>query len=264
MRELIALVAVAGRFLNCNAAFAQIQVCDDTSNCKIFSSQQDADRYVEDLAREKEAQARDIVLPMPIDYRDCILPALLDEMLPLAKKGTEHLYVADMDKELRAKLAEHGVTALPESAFPKKIKDLQDHTLHTSYWHFSFLCSALRSPDDRARHKSPARCQTPASAQRQSCRTGAPVPRGKRTVRRRLRLPVRGVAHSRTVFPSVVPWTQQPRQAARRADGTPRVERVDQNRQAPTALLRRPAYLGSNHESPSAHTTQTSWGGWHD
>ncbi len=112
--------------------------------------------------------------------------------------------------------------------------------------------------------KSPARCQTPASAQRQSCRMGAPVPRGKRTVRRRLRLPVRGVADSRTVFPSVVPWTQQPRQAARRADGTPRVERVDQNRQAPTALLRRPAYLGSNHESPSAHTTQTSWGGWHD
>jgi hypothetical protein len=67
------------------------------------------------------------------------------------------------------------------------------------------------------------------------------VPRGERTVRRCLRLPVRGVTDSRTVFPRLVSRTQRPRQAANRAHGTPRVERVDQNRQAPTALLRRPA-----------------------
>ena len=148
MRNSIALFTVAWCFIDCESGFAQIQVCDDPSNCKTFSSQHDAERYVEDSARAKEARARDIIRQMPIDYRDCILPALLDEMLPLARKGTEHLYVADMDQSLAAKLAEHGVTALPESAFPKKITELQNHTSHTSYWHFSFLFTAILKPNE--------------------------------------------------------------------------------------------------------------------
>src|SRR6516164_6523108 len=92
-------------------------------------------------------------------------------------------------------------------------------------------CSALRSPDDGARHKSPASCQTPASAQRQSCHLGAAVPHGERIVRRRLRLPVRGVIDSRTVFPSLVPRTQRPRQAANRTHGRAPAERLDQHRE---------------------------------
>ncbi len=146
MRELVALFAVAGCSLWCDAGFAQIQVCDP--GCKTFSSEEDANRYVQDSAKEKEARSRDILLHMPIDYRDCILPALVDEMLPLAKKGTEHLYVADMDEELRAKLADHGVAALPDSAFPKEIKELQNHTHHTSYWHFSFRFIATLKPNE--------------------------------------------------------------------------------------------------------------------
>jgi hypothetical protein len=51
------------------------------------------------------------------------------------------------------------------------------------------------------------------------------------------------IAHLKyiAVLPRLVPRTRRPRQAANRAHGTPRIERVDQNRQAPTALLRRPA-----------------------
>src|SRR5215469_15030736 len=149
MRRLFALGTVAGCFLNCSAGFAQIQVCDyDASHCKTFASQEEANRYFEESAREKEALARDIVLHMPLDYRDCILPALLDEMLPLAKKGTEHIYVANMDKELQAKLAEQGVFTSPESAFPEGVKELQNCTHNTSYWHFSFRFTAVFKPNE--------------------------------------------------------------------------------------------------------------------
>jgi hypothetical protein len=160
MRKVIALVAVAECFLSCNAGFAQIQICDFASDCKTFSSQEDANRYVQDSAREREAHARDIILHMPIDYRDCIVPALLDEMLPLAKKGTEHLYVMDMDKELQAKLAEHGVAALPGSVFPKRIRELQGHTHHTSYWHFSFLFTATLKPNEEYEARIGLHCGT--------------------------------------------------------------------------------------------------------
>jgi hypothetical protein len=148
MRYLIALGAIAASVLNCSAGFAQVQVCENASPCKTFSSQEEADRYVEDSAKEKEAQARDIVLHMPINYRDCILPALLDEMVSLAQKGTEHIYVADMDKELQAKLAEHGVFTSPESAFPEDVKELQNYTHNTSYWHFSFRFTAVLKPNE--------------------------------------------------------------------------------------------------------------------
>lgn len=70
---------------------------------------------------------------------------------------------------------------------------------------------------------------------------GATPPGCERAVGCRLRIPMCGAADSRAVLPRVVPWPQRPRQAACRADGTPRVERVDQNRQVPAALLRRPA-----------------------
>jgi hypothetical protein len=66
-------------------------------------------------------------------------------MLPLAKMGTEYLYLADMDEGLRTKLAEHGVTALPESAFPEKIKELQNYTNH---WHFIFRFTAVLKPNE--------------------------------------------------------------------------------------------------------------------
>lgn len=49
---------------------------------------------------------------------------------------------------LAAKLAEHGVTALPESVFPKEITELQIRMNHTSYWHFSFLFTAILKPNE--------------------------------------------------------------------------------------------------------------------
>jgi hypothetical protein len=145
IRQLAALFTFAWGALRCEAAFAQIQVCESPGRCSTFASQQDAVRYVKAYATAKQAKNRDIVLHMPIDYRDCILPALLDEMLPLAN---QNLYVAGMDKKLAAKLAEHGVIALPESAFPEKIRALQNYAQHTSYWHFSFLFTATLKPNE--------------------------------------------------------------------------------------------------------------------
>lgn len=145
MRKVIGSVAVAWCLLNCHAGFAQLRVCDFAGPCKTFASQQDAVRYIEAHAKASKARARDIALQMPIDWRDCILPALLDEMLPLRM---ENLYVSDMDRRLAAKLAQHGVIALPESALPKKIRELQNHTQHTSYWDFSFAFLAILKPNE--------------------------------------------------------------------------------------------------------------------
>jgi hypothetical protein len=145
MRKVIEFIAVVWCLASRTAGFAQTNVCYDEGNCKTFPSQQDADRYIKDHAKATEARARGIIRHMPIDYRDCILPALLDEMLPLRM---ENLYVAGMDKTLEAKLAQHGVSALPESAFPKKIRELQSYTPHTSYWQFSFGFLATLEPNE--------------------------------------------------------------------------------------------------------------------
>jgi hypothetical protein len=76
------------------------------------------------IAAAKRQQQRDaaVIKQMPVDYRDCVLPVLLEVMRQDAKSGN-HLYVAvfghDMDAHLQAALARHGITAYPSSAMPK-------------------------------------------------------------------------------------------------------------------------------------------------
>jgi hypothetical protein len=61
---------------------SQIQVCDVGGKCQSFAKPEDADRYVQSIDAARTKQARDTERAMPIDYRDCIVPALLDEMAP--------------------------------------------------------------------------------------------------------------------------------------------------------------------------------------
>lgn len=138
IRKLIGIVAVAWCFLSCDICFAQIQICLQAEHCKTFASPEDARRFV-------KARERDIILHMPIDYRDCILPALLDEMRPLRLKN---IYVRRMDQKLAAKLAQHGIPALPESAFSKKLKELQSRSPHSAYYDFAFAFLATLKPNE--------------------------------------------------------------------------------------------------------------------
>ncbi|HMD73335.1 MAG TPA: hypothetical protein VKG05_05690 [Steroidobacteraceae bacterium] len=82
---------------------------------------------------------------MPIDYRDCIVPALLDEMRP---DKAQHYFIKDLDAHLQGKLRERGVKALPESAFPQKWLEIQNHSLHTPYYQFSFLFTGVTKPGE--------------------------------------------------------------------------------------------------------------------
>ena len=145
MRKLIGFLGIAWCFLDCATGFAQMRICPDEGPCKTFASQEEAVRYLREQAKAGEARARDIMLHMPIDYRDCILPALLDEMLPLRGRN---LYVSRMDKRLADKLAQYGVSTLPESAFPRKLRELQNQTPHSAYYDFAFGFLAVLKPNE--------------------------------------------------------------------------------------------------------------------
>ena len=119
---------------------AQIQICDFAGKCQSFSKQEDANRYFEQMVATREKMARDIERSMPIDYRDCIVAALLDEMRP---DKSQHYFIKDLDAHLQSKLRQHGIQALPESDFPKKMREIQNHSLHTPYWQFSFIFTGV-------------------------------------------------------------------------------------------------------------------------
>ena len=82
---------------------------------------------------------------MPIDYRDCIVAALLDEMAP---DKARHYFIQDLDSYLQGKLREHGVEALPESDFPQKWREMQNHSHNTPYWQFSFAFTGVTKPGE--------------------------------------------------------------------------------------------------------------------
>jgi hypothetical protein len=124
---------------------SQIQICDFGGKCQSFSKQEDANRYVEQIAAARAKQARDIEQAMPIDYRDCIVPALLDEMTP---DKAQHYFIKDLDTLLQGKLRQRGIQALPESAFPQKWREIQNHSKHTPYWHFSFAFTGVTKPGE--------------------------------------------------------------------------------------------------------------------
>jgi len=85
---------------------------------------------------------------MPVDYRDCVLPVLVDL---IAAQKRDHVYVTifghDMDAYLQTALAGHGITAYPASALPKFGAHWgvipQEHPFRdidprfTPYWEFS-------------------------------------------------------------------------------------------------------------------------------
>jgi hypothetical protein len=125
---------------------SQIQVCDDPGGkCQSFSKREDANKYIQSIAAARAKQARDIEQSMPIDYRDCIVAALLDEMTP---DKARHYFIKDLDAHLKGKLRERGVEALPESAFPQKWREIQSHSHNTPYWQFSFLFTGVTKPGE--------------------------------------------------------------------------------------------------------------------
>lgn len=78
------------------------------------------------IARAKQLRDRDaaVIKQMPVDYRDCVLPVLVDlfDRQGGLQRGY-HLYVTvfdhDMDAHLQAALAGYGIAAYPGSAMPK-------------------------------------------------------------------------------------------------------------------------------------------------
>jgi hypothetical protein len=89
--------------------------------------------------------ARDIEQAMPIDYRDCIVVALSDEM---TSDKTQHYFVDDLDTHLQSKLDQRGIRALPGSEFPQKWRLIQNHSGTTPYWHFSFAFTGVTRPGE--------------------------------------------------------------------------------------------------------------------
>jgi hypothetical protein len=142
MRTLAIAISAACAFL-AQPIFAQIKICDFAGECQSFSRQEDANRYLQQIAAAREKQARDIERAMPIDYRDCIVPALLDEM---SADKSQHYFIKDLDDHLQSRLRQRGIQALPGSAIPKKMREIQNHSLHTPYWQFSFIFTGVIKP----------------------------------------------------------------------------------------------------------------------
>lgn len=103
-------------------------------------------------ARKRQQQDAAIIKQMPVDYRDCALPVLVDLfMRRAAPERGYHLYVKvfdhDMDTYLQAALARYGITAYPYSTMPKwgaewgiRPSERPFHAVdprHTPYWGFS-------------------------------------------------------------------------------------------------------------------------------
>src|SRR5271166_5080151 len=126
---------------------SQYQVCDDGpgGKCQNFSKREDMVTYVQSIAAAAAKQARDIEQSMPIDYRDCIVPALLNEMRP---DKARHYFIKDLDAHLQGKLRQLGVKALPESAFPEKWREMQNHSHNTPYYDFSFAFIGVTKPGE--------------------------------------------------------------------------------------------------------------------
>ena len=144
MRSFAIAIAVGSAALS-QPILAQIQICDMKYECKNFSTSEEAGRYAESVAAAGKKQSRDIEGAMPIDYRDCIVAALSDEMNP---DKTQHYFVEDMDAHLQSKLRERGIRALPESAFPLKWRAIQNRSRNTPYWHFSFAFTDVAKPHE--------------------------------------------------------------------------------------------------------------------
>jgi len=111
-------------------------------------------------AKRQQQQDAAVIKQMPVDYRDCVLPVLVEVMRQAATTGN-HLYVTvfghDMDAYLQAALARHGIAAYPSSAMPKwgvewgfspsgrPFHDVVDPQF-TPYWGFSIGDIAAKSP----------------------------------------------------------------------------------------------------------------------
>ena len=98
----------------------------------------DIDQLIERIKREDAEAAKHL----PVDYHECLLPVLLDQMEGMASQEGLHLYVSvfglDMDAQLQALLAKHGVVALPLSALTNNPPEPnpKDTKQHTSNWSF--------------------------------------------------------------------------------------------------------------------------------
>jgi len=145
MRRLPPSSALLWCLVGSNAAVSQITVCENFSNCRTFSSEEDANRYMEEAAKKRSDQEQEIIRSMPIDYRDCILVALLDE---IPKQKTEHIYLDRLDMHLRRQLERNGVNVFPGTAEPKSALALTNRTQHTHYWNFSFAFTAVLKTDE--------------------------------------------------------------------------------------------------------------------
>jgi hypothetical protein len=109
---------------------------------------------------DQEQQDAVVIKQMPVDYRNCVLPVLVDLMREPATQKRNHLYVRifgrDMDAYLQAALAKYGIAAYPVSALPKWGPDWgitpSERALHgvdprfTPYWEFWIEHITARSP----------------------------------------------------------------------------------------------------------------------
>jgi len=127
MRRLPPSSALLWCLVGSNAAVSQITVCENFSSCRTFSSEEDANRYMEEAAKKRSDQEQEIIRSMPIDYRDCILVALLDE---IPKQKTEHIYLDRLDMHLRRQLERNGVNVFPGTAEPRSALVLTNRTQH--------------------------------------------------------------------------------------------------------------------------------------
>jgi hypothetical protein len=124
---------------------AQTQICDLSGECHNFVNPGDADRYMRSVDVARAKRSRDIEQAMPIDYRDCIVVALSDEM---TSDKAQHYFIDDLDKHLQSKLGQRGIRALPGAVFPKKWRLVQNHSGNTPYWHFSFAFTGVAKPGE--------------------------------------------------------------------------------------------------------------------
>jgi hypothetical protein len=105
------------------------------------------DQLMERINGEDAEAARHL----PVNYHECLLPVLLDQMEGMAGREGLHVYVSvfglDMDAQLQALLAKHGVIALPLSALTNNPPEPSpsDTGQHTSNWSF-FAARLIAEP----------------------------------------------------------------------------------------------------------------------
>jgi hypothetical protein len=108
-------------------------------------------------AKRQQEQDAAVITEMPVDYRDCVLPVLVDL---IAAQKRNYVYVTvfghDMDAYLQTALASHGISAYPVSALPKFGAYWgvipPEHPFHdvdprfTPHWEFSVGHITAKSP----------------------------------------------------------------------------------------------------------------------